>query len=343
MIIIPVPKNLGFNQTLAFLDIIRAQPRDKKLVFDFENLSYISPFGLIMISAFVEILVKRCTSGSVYVKNHKHLSYQSHMGFFKAFGVDFGNAPGEAKGSGTHIPITIQNVTTIHKNAVLGGMPIGQVVHDHTNKLAKVLAHADEGDLVDTFTYSLQEIVRNVAEHSESKIVEYCAQYWPTQDRAELAILDRGIGICATLKNNPHLVIEDEQHAINLSLLPGISGKNYKGSKQKITGNWQNSGYGLYMTSCMCRSGGEFFIGSRGASVLLKEETQTHLPFNFSGTVVRMVFKPSAIGKVKETLAAYNAQGTEISKSIKGKAISASLASQMLCSHFSGKATKQNR
>ncbi|WP_092949868.1 hypothetical protein [Roseateles sp. YR242] len=35
------------------------------------------------------------------------------------------------------------------------------------------------------------------------------------------------------------------------------------------TGNWANSGFGLYMTNRICRNGGNFFIASGATSMLL--------------------------------------------------------------------------
>lgn len=227
----------------------------------------------------------------------------------------------------------------MQREAALGGEAIGKVVDGHALRLAKVLAHEEQGDLVETFRYSLCEIIRNVAEHSKSANVVFCAQYWPTKDRAEIAILDQGVGIYETLKCNPHLGIENQQHAVNLSLLPGVSGKSYRGAKQRPNMSqdkryWQNSGYGLYMTSRMCRSDGSFFIGSHDSAVFLRRDEKHYPKFEFPGTVVRMVFRPSAIGKIKDALQSFDAEGREIARTIQGTVIGASAASRMLTSDF---------
>lgn len=338
--IIPVPSKLGFDETLDFARLIQAQPRDIRIIFDFGSMGHIEPFAFVMISAVVSDLVNSMPSGSVYAKNYESHTYHAHMGFFKAFNLDFGNAPGEAKGGPRYIPITIQDVVAIQRDAVLGGEAVGQVVNGHALGLARVLAHEENGDLVETFRYSLCEIIRNVAEHSKSQNVVFCAQYWPTKDRAEIAILDRGIGIYETLKCNPHLNVESQQHALNLSLLPGVSGKSFQGARRSPNSKfpdkkyWENSGYGLYMTSRMCRSEGSFFIGSHDSAVFLCGGEKRYPTFDFPGTTVRMVFKPSSIGKIKDVLQHFDVEGREIAKAIRGTVIGASAASRMLTSDF---------
>lgn len=333
-IIIKVPKRLDFATTIKFGRQIDELPLDSKFIFDFDEMNFVGPFGFVMIAARVRDLALRMPQGSVSVKNYQQHSYHAHMGFFRAFGVDFGDAPGEATGSGNYLPITVVNVRDIQGEAVQSGYAIGEVVDQEARRLANVLASRSKGELVDVFTYCLCEIIRNVAEHSNSKIVQFCAQYCPSQDRAEIVILDRGDGIAKTLRNNCSLGIEDERHALNLSLLPGISGKSHNGTKQTSKYGWHNSGYGLYMTSRMCRHGGSFFIGSHTSALALSAKTKTYFDFQFSGTVVRMVFRPSALGKIQEALARYNKEGMEIAKTIDGAVVCASSASRMIASDF---------
>lgn len=77
--------------------------------------------------------------------------------------------------------------------------------------MAAMLCGSDSGAVFDTLTYSVRELMRNVVEHSEAKQFGICAQYWPTKGRVEVAILDRGIGLRESLKNNPHLDVTDDK------------------------------------------------------------------------------------------------------------------------------------
>lgn len=332
---VSIPKQLNFKNAMELSRRIEALPREGRVLFDFGDMNFVGPFAFVLISARVRDLVQEMPPESVFVKNHTKHSYHGHMGFFKAFGVDFGNAPGGAKGSGTYLPITIEKVVDLQRAAAQVKLPVGEVVEGKARRLATILAGKEDGEIIETFTYSLCEIIRNVAEHSQSKALQYCAQYWPSQDRAEIAILDRGVGICETLSKNPFLKIESEQHALNLSLLPGISGKCFKGAKQKQTSEWQNSGYGLYMTSRMCRHGGNFFLGSHSTSVALAGDSKFHFPFGFRGTIARLVFRPSALGKIKKVLAQFDSEGRSIAKKLDGTSVSGESASRMIRTDFS--------
>src|SRR5690554_3868698 len=154
------------------------------------------------------------------------------MGFFRAFGLKFGNEPGEAVGSITYLPLTILPVKELQEEAIKSYDHVGNIIESRSERIARILTRQEKGDLVDTLTFSIREILRNVVEHSGSEIIEYCAQYWPSKNLVELAVLDTGYGIMQGLSSNPHLNIKDERDALHLALLPGVSGKMYKGVKR---------------------------------------------------------------------------------------------------------------
>ncbi|MDE4586293.1 hypothetical protein HUW66_012250, partial [Staphylococcus epidermidis] len=104
--------------------------------------------------------------------------------------------------------------------------------------------------------------MRNVVEHSDSKVIEYCAQYWPSYDRVEITISDNGIGMKKSLSKNPYIEADNDSEAIQLALMPSISSKNFKGARINTRNPWHNSGFGLYMISRICKLGGSFLICS---------------------------------------------------------------------------------
>jgi hypothetical protein len=127
----------------------------------------------------------------------------------------------------------------------------------------------------------------SAVEHSESAEFEYCGQYWPTQERVEVAILDCGIGVHKSLSANPNLKILSDDHALRLALLPGISGKTSAGNKIQEYDHWANSGYGLYLTSRLCAVGGSFFICSDKRGLLRKGDGQDkYYDCSFQGTAL---------------------------------------------------------
>lgn len=280
-----IPQNLSLINAINFCNRLWKLEKDNVYEFDFRQLGKVEPFTM----AYVANELKRFSSvnlGTCSAINFEDHSYAAHMGFYKAFGLQHGKEPGEATGSSTYIPLTILKVEDIKKEAALGGEHVGDVLEEKSKQIAQMLVQQAKGNLVDTLTFSIREIMRNVVEHSESNIIEYCAQYWPTKNLVEVAVLDTGNGIRKGIETNPYLEIENERDALHLSLLPGVSGKMYKGVKERKHDEWQNSGFGLYMTSRICRNGGSFFIVSNDSSVLLTSDGKRDIECDYKGTIL---------------------------------------------------------
>src|SRR5690606_8882918 len=126
----------------------------------------------------------------------------------------------------------------------------------HAEKIAQILIREDSGDLYDSLTFSLREMLRNVVEHSGSKRIAYSAQYYRKKGSVELAINDWGCGLKASLEANPSIKLDGDLTALDSALMPGVSGKGHQVKKLRVKTEWTNSGYGLYMTSRLCRSVG---------------------------------------------------------------------------------------
>lgn len=197
-----------------------------------------------------------------------------------------------------------------------------------------MLSRKNSGDLYDTLVYSFREIMRNVVEHSNAEQFAFCAQYWPTYSKVEAAIIDRGDGLTRTLKRNPNLDIESDHDSLNFALMPGISGRAFKGAP-KQRGNWANSGYGLYMTSRLARQGGSFFIASGETGMYLSEEKRRHLETPFQGVALNLSFNVDRLSELKSSLSRFRDEAAEIAGKYKyGKNLKASVASVMLRRDF---------
>lgn len=335
MIEVYVPQNLSLKNSLNFCNRLWELDHDDEYLFDFGRLGHVEPFTMAYVANEIKRFANSKPSSRFMAKNYEEKSYPAHMGFFKAFGLDFGNEPGQASGSSTYLPLTILDVSEIEKQAARTFSHVGDVIERKSSEIAKILTRQSTGDLVDTLTFSIREIMRNVVEHSESEIIEYCAQYWPTKSLVEVAILDTGHGIKYGLSTNPYLEINDERDALHLSLLPGVSGKMYKGVKKRKYDDWQNSGFGLYMTSRICRNGGDFFVASNNKSIILDARSKNDMECNYKGVALRMRIDTSKIKDYSEVLEKYRNEGYEAAKKFSGKdAIEPSVASTMLARDF---------
>ena len=299
---IKVPSSLIFESSIEFAKELRkVQPCDE-ILFDFKNLNRIDPFSLLFVSSEIQ----RCRHYLEDVKfkaiNFEHCTYAAHMGFFQAFGLKHGKMPGEAKGGPTYIPIKIYDTDLIRQEAKNLMINPAELLESEAKKIADVLTRHDNGNTNSVLTYCIREIFRNVIEHSQAEQFGFCAQYRPSLNRVSFAIIDRGIGLKESLKNNPNLTLFDDKEAIRPSLKPAVSGKVYAGQKRKPKGEWANSGYGLFMTSNICKKGGGFYIASGSTGYYLSEKNEKYLETPFEGTAVNLAINTTRIGELNAML-----------------------------------------
>lgn len=332
---INLPIDLKLENIMGFSIQLHELPDKEHFVFDVGETRWFPPFSMLFLAQqFIQFRKERPDTRCSIVNYEKH-DYVAHMGFFKSFGVDYGKKPGEAEGNSNYLPITKLSVKELCEEASTNYENVGEVIERYSRRLASILTREDSGDLVDTLEYSLREIIRNVVEHSNAKYVSYCAQYWPTKKQVEIGIIDAGIGIHKALSNNPYITISSDRDALLMSLLPGISGKAYKGQRRNPNDVWGNSGYGLYMTSRLCSNGGSFFIGSGDAGIVLKKGKKSDYQPKIKGTAIRMVLSTSSLQSLNERLEDFRNEGYDIVKKIKGASnFGPSVASQMLSRDF---------
>ncbi|MCO5976815.1 hypothetical protein [Ideonella oryzae] len=212
--------------------MLQAQGPTDQIIFDFSKTSTVEPFGMLVIASELERFVTNHPEAKISCRNFEHMTYAGHMGFFKSFGLDFGREPGEAQGSRSYIPVTHFRTEALQREAAITGRDVGDEVESQSKRLAETLLGTDQGDVFETLSYSVREIMRNVVEHANVDRFSICAQYWPTKGRAEVAILDRGIGLSESLKANPHIDASTDKSAINYALMPAVSGKAFKGARR---------------------------------------------------------------------------------------------------------------
>lgn len=297
-----IPSHLLFNQTLIFIDSFKNLRQIRNYVFDFKNLKRIDPFSLLCLSSEIQIFKHNNPESTFSAKNYEHSTYEAHMGFFQAFGLNFGKVPGEANNNYNYIPITLYNVQEIKNSAKDLLIHPGEYLTDRADEISKILTRGSNKELEDVLTYCIREIFRNIVEHSNSIMFGFCAQYLPSMNKVVFAVLDRGIGINHSISQNPKLNIKDDLQAIYESLKPGISGKVYSGQKNKPKGDWANSGYGLFMTSNICRKGGSFFIASNSKGILQSLNNTKEFNLNIVGTGLILTIDTNQISNLKTML-----------------------------------------
>lgn len=300
---ITIPSHLIFQTSIDFIIEINKLDTNDLFEFDFQHFKYIDPFSLLYVSSEIQRFTDKHSLSEFQATNYKHCTYPAHMGFFQSFGVEFGKNPGEAIGSSTYIPISIHDTKEILRSANESMMHPAEFMELKSHEIAKILLRSLESKEIDVLTYCIREIFRNVIEHSKSEQFGFCAQYRPTIGIVSFSIVDRGIGLHNSLNDNPTLEISSDLSAIYHALNPGVSGKVYKGQKNKPKGEWANSGYGLYMTSQICKKGGGFFIASGNTGLYMSENKVKILETPFKGTALNLAIQTSRISSLKKMLA----------------------------------------
>ncbi len=285
---ISVPEYLVFENTISFINSFKLLREQRIYVFDFESLRRIDPFSILLLSSELDIFKKNNPESKFSAKNFDHCTYAAHMGFFQSFGLDFGKFPGEAKNNNRYIPLKIYTVSDIKQSARDALVNPGEILEDFAKEISTVLTQNSDKNLADILRYCIREIFRNIVEHSNTKKFGFCAQYLPSLNKVSFSVLDRGIGIKNSLSENPELTLTDDLTALKESLKPGISGKTYPSQINKPTGEWANSGFGLFMTSSICKNGGSFFIASGDSGIYLSQGNEKILNVNIQGSALNL-------------------------------------------------------
>jgi hypothetical protein len=331
--LIRFPQRLDLSNLIAWSNILWRYGSCRSIEIDFASTSFFTPMALLFIPHQIRYFHERFPAVRISAVHYQHLGYAAHMGFFDCFGGARGSLEQAPRGS-NYLPIAILNVSQFFKEN--GAANVRDAIDSESMKMARVLTRTAEGFAFDVVQYSLREIIRNVFEHSASKICMYCAQYWPSNNRVQIAIVDEGSGIFPSLAFNPRFKHLTERQSVHYALLPGVSGNFRDLQHSENDSIWRNSGYGLYMTSRLSRKTGEFVIMSSNHVIrLLKQQKMVSSIRNFRGTMIVMNFIADRGADLAVDLRKYAEEGKLIARDIQGaKVIEASAASQLLSRDF---------
>ncbi len=209
---------------------------------------------------------------------------------------------------------------------------MGNLIESESEKLSKILSRNNK-ELQTLLTYLLREILRNIPEHSNSTKAWICGQYW-TNNTAEIAIIDEGIGIKNSLQKNVvhKKYISDDEDALRCSVKAGISQAFQPAKKNKSDEIWANSGFGLYMASEICKDlEGSFCLASGNKFLEIKSDGTIDVgDTNYVGTAVRITISTLKLSTSKAIIQKIAEQGEEQAKMIRNAFKKASMPSKGL-------------
>lgn len=147
----------------------------------FASAGFFTPFAMLFVVHQVRLFRTQFPEVRFTISDFDHLSYPAHMGFFTALGADYGKETGEAPGDLNYLPVTVMRTREFLEQN--GFNRINEAVDLEAARLARVLTRRGSGPTFQLVQYSLREIMRNVFEHSGSKILTFCAQCWRNSNR----------------------------------------------------------------------------------------------------------------------------------------------------------------
>jgi len=213
---------------------------------------YLSPMAIAAVSAWGDTLRARGVTIRCENVNTQGVGYASRLHMFEHIGCQ-GPPMAEHEETGRFIP-----VTRIESQEQLRDFSVNVVP----------LLHIDSPETVHAVRYCLEELIRNVLEHSNGASAFACAQYYPTSNKVSVAVADCGQGLYKSLAAN-HPDLTNDQGAALLALRPGVSGV----TATKF-GAAENAGAGLFFTKTIAKFSGERFLlySGTGGYLLLRHQ-----------------------------------------------------------------------
>ncbi len=283
---IDVPSDRDRAAVLRFSAELAAMDHHPKVDFSFRNVDFVTPAWMLLIVRTLRSYRddRPGTRCKVVDTTSSAMTYAGHAGFFDALGVQWGRGIGEAPYSSTFLPITSRTIRDLFLNQPLA-RAAGDIVQDDAEKLSSILTQSCDGDLFDTLSYAIREVIRNVVEHSKASEFLIAAQCWIATRTAEIAIADAGIGISAGLRNNGKYSPADDAEALMLATQPGVSGAIIARHSDDA---WANSGYGLYMAQGLADGRQGFTLASGAAALTSGNNEHAIIESAVKGTCVAL-------------------------------------------------------
>lgn len=314
-----VPRRLNETTALqAAADLAQVEIEAAgEFALDFAQTTHFEPFGMLYMGSVIRRLQHRAqAAGGTVIISREGLpndgGFAGHMGFWQSIGLPLGRPVNAPAGSESYLPITRLDIAEMFQQ---GGDPRGTgLVELESLRLARILCNPASDVLLEALTYSLREMIRNVIEHAMSASIWIAGTTWPKRDYVQIAILDEGRGVRASLADNPEFRFATDAEALRESLKPGVTRNKGRVRSDAEVERWEdarhvlplgifeNTGYGLYMVSTFCREAGQFLIASGSSYLAFIASAEVTGSTLHRGTALRLVVEPTKVAPAFERL-----------------------------------------
>lgn len=281
-LVIPLPRTFNGNSMFPFIKKALNEQGDaqcKEITFDFIDLEFIEPIGVVILSNLIEYFLK--IGVTTRFDGHQYLTkgviYLDDSGFFSHYLKCYLR------------PHAALRETTLPLKLVANPRAITYLYEDMMPWLAQRLQTT--AIALGTVRVCLQEVFHNISDHSGVNVGCVYAQHFPRQKEIHIAISDFGLGIPANVRKlNPEA---SSAEALSLAIQEGFTTKS----------NVQNRGAGLailmrYVTE---RNKGAVFITSGGAYISAvphgntMKTTARERPATYPGTLIHVILRTDSV------------------------------------------------
>ncbi len=293
-------RRVVLSQPLPFLRWLSQLPGNEALLSDFEVLE---PWALVALAS-----VGRAKSGehaSVIADGKSDAARFAHALGFEEVTHD----------QPTNVPLEAEKTVRLQR---VREFPYG---HSEYERISRQIAHlllaqagTEAEEAAKTVRYVLNELQRNVVQHSQDSEGGVVVAQRMYQSTLQVAVADNGIGIYRHLQRS-HPQLRDSKEALVKAIEPHISGTFAEG----LTGSQNNAGLGLFFVSEMTKlTAGRMLVASRGAALLLsgdQDNPEKHhidlLDCDFPGTLVVFEAPIASVHDYQGMIDAINAKQKE--------------------------------
>ena len=305
--------NRAFNGNIDYFEdlseISNFMPVDHDLTINLSRFRDVKPFNMLVLALSIKQLSAYFNRITFVSPAESIDGYMQYMGFYETCG-----APAWEINRGSHRPGKYICITKIDFT------PCGSIEADYemmereAQKLSTMIQFDKE--LAAYIKYCFFEMIRNSYEHAATSSVYVCAQYWPTQNLVELAIVDEGQGIKNAMESKYKQ--KNELELIKYAMVPGISVES--NHKYLPKGDYyQNSGYGLYLTKELSLAyDGSFILCSGNYALRYYKQGNQDIckcyNTKFQGTAIAIQFSTSRSQNFKELIGEIKERGQELTR-----------------------------
>ncbi len=240
-----LPNSTSIHNLRAFLELNRPFENDSDTaVLELHpKWAHMEPIALCMVAAW-GAWCQRQGKRIITENLNQQAVYASRMRLFGHLGIDYTPSITAHEEAGRFLPVS----------QVAGHDQIATVIGD----ISALLHLEQDPESLAAVQYCVSELLRNVLEHSNSPEGAFvCAhRYIETEPhRVTIAVADCGDGIAKHLSRAHPEAALDDRVALGLAMRPGVTG-----ALPGIYGTPDNAGAGLFITRCIAKGTGGYFV-----------------------------------------------------------------------------------